>query len=158
MLGTRGVRLGLVHPEMYEMQARAIFRAARAVRERRGRAPRVEMMILPVAYAPEFELARNRVLRVGVEEGFAIGRDFGIGTMIELPRACFAAGDIRRATVWSSHPCSYRRRLAARFGCDRRIPPSSRASSRTACPSPTICVRLSTGCSLRERSRLRSPS
>ena len=40
MLGTRGVRLGLVHPEIYEMQARAIFRAARAVRERTGRAPR----------------------------------------------------------------------------------------------------------------------
>ena len=37
MLGTRGVRLGLIHPEIYEMQARAIFRAARAVRERTGR-------------------------------------------------------------------------------------------------------------------------
>ena len=39
MLGTRGVRLGLIHPEIYEMQARAIFRAARAVRERTGHAP-----------------------------------------------------------------------------------------------------------------------
>ncbi|HXO08238.1 MAG TPA: pyruvate, phosphate dikinase [Solirubrobacteraceae bacterium] len=96
MLGTRGVRLGLVHPEIYEMQARAIFRAAGAVRERTGRAPRVEIMIPLVAYAREFELARDLVLRVGVEEGFAIARDFGIGTMIELPRACFVAGEIAR--------------------------------------------------------------
>jgi pyruvate, orthophosphate dikinase len=96
MLGTRGVRLGLVHPEIYEMQARAIFRAARAVRERKSRAPRVEIMIPLVAYAREFELARDLVLRVGVEEDFAIGRDFGIGTMIELPRACFVAGEIAR--------------------------------------------------------------
>src|SRR3984885_12030588 len=96
MLGTRGVRLGLVHPEIYEMQARAIFRAARAVRERTDRAPRVEIMIPLVAYVREFELARDLVLRVGIEEGFAIGRDFGIGTMIELPRACFVAGEIAR--------------------------------------------------------------
>jgi pyruvate,orthophosphate dikinase len=96
MLGTRGVRLGLVHPEIYEMQARAIFRAVRAVRERTGRAPRVEIMIPLVAYARELELARDLVLRVGVEEGVAVGRDFGIGTMIELPRACFVAGEIAR--------------------------------------------------------------
>ena len=51
MLGTRGVRLGLIHPEIYEMQARAIFRATRAVRERTGHAPRVEVMIPLVAYA-----------------------------------------------------------------------------------------------------------
>ena len=51
MLGTRGVRLGLLHPEIYEMQARAIFRAVRAVRERAGHAPSVEVMIPLVAYA-----------------------------------------------------------------------------------------------------------
>ncbi len=96
MLGTRGVRLGLVHPEIYEMQARAIFRAARAVHERTGRAPVVEIMIPLVAYARELELARDRVVRVGVEEGVAVGRDFGIGTMIELPRACFVAGEVAR--------------------------------------------------------------
>ena len=94
MLGTRGVRLGLVHPEIYEMQARAIFRAARAVHERTGRAPVVEIMIPLVAYARELELARDRVVRVGVEEGVAVGRDFSIGTMIELPRACFVAGEV----------------------------------------------------------------
>ena len=96
MLGTRGVRLGLVHPEIYEMQARAIFRAVRAVHESTGRAPVVEIMIPLVAYARELELARDRVVRVGVEEGVAVGRDFSIGTMIELPRACFVAGEIAR--------------------------------------------------------------
>jgi pyruvate,orthophosphate dikinase len=96
MLGTRGVRLGIVHPEIYEMQARAIFRAARAVRERTGDAPRVEIMIPLVAYARELDLARELVLRVAVEEGMAAGRDFGIGTMIELPRACLVAGEIAR--------------------------------------------------------------
>jgi pyruvate,orthophosphate dikinase len=96
MLGTRGVRLGLVHPEIYAMQARAIFRAARAVRERTGDAPRVEIMIPLVAYALELAQARDMVVEVGAQEGFAPGRDFGIGTMIELPRACFVAGDIAR--------------------------------------------------------------
>ena len=71
MLGTRGVRLGLLHPEIYEMQARAIFRAVRAVQERTGHAPRVEIMIPLVAYARELELARDLVMRVAVEEGFA---------------------------------------------------------------------------------------
>ena len=94
MLGTRGVRLGLIHPEIYEMQARAIFRAAHAVRERTGHAPRVEIMIPLVAYARELEMARELVLGVAVQEGFSPGRDFSVGTMIELPRACLIAGDI----------------------------------------------------------------
>ncbi|MGZ8649898.1 MAG: putative PEP-binding protein, partial [Solirubrobacteraceae bacterium] len=94
MLGTRGVRLGLLHPAIYEMQARAIFRAVRAVQERTGSAPRVEIMIPLVAYARELELARDQVVRVAAEEGFTPGPDFGVGTMIELPRACFVAGDI----------------------------------------------------------------
>jgi pyruvate,orthophosphate dikinase len=96
MLGTRGVRLGLIHPAIYEMQARAIFRAVRAVQASGGRAPRVEIMIPLVAYARELELARDLVVRVAAEEGFEAGRDFGLGTMIELPRACFVAGEIAR--------------------------------------------------------------
>ena len=90
MLGTRGVRLGLIHPEIYEMQVRAIFRAVEAVQERTGRAPRVEIMVPLVAYARELELARKLVLRVAAEEGFPHGHGFELGTMIELPRACFA--------------------------------------------------------------------
>ena len=97
MLGTRGVRLGLIHPEIYEMQARAIYRAIRAVRDRTGTAPRVEIMIPLVAYAREFEMTRDRILAVAGEEGFEPGQDdVVIGTMIELPRACLVAGEIAR--------------------------------------------------------------
>jgi pyruvate, orthophosphate dikinase len=94
MLGTRGVRLGVIHPEIYEMQVRAIARAARAVHERSGRAPALEIMIPLVAYERELELVRARVLSVAEEEGLTYGTDFGIGTMIELPRACFIADRI----------------------------------------------------------------
>jgi pyruvate, orthophosphate dikinase len=96
MLGTRGVRLGLLHPEIYEMQVRAIARGAIAVRARSGAAPKVEIMIPLVAYERELELARSRVLAVAEEEGFGYGRDFGVGTMIELPRACMIADRIAR--------------------------------------------------------------
>ena len=93
MLGTRGVRLGVLHPEIYEMQARAIVRAARAVAERTGEAPRLEIMIPLVAYEKELELMRDLVQRV-VERGGRGGLDLIIGTMIELPRACFVADRI----------------------------------------------------------------
>jgi pyruvate,orthophosphate dikinase len=94
MLGTRGVRLGLMHPEIYEMQVRAIARAARAVRERSGRAPALEIMIPLVAYDRELELAREQVIAVAQEEGLTYGTDFNVGTMIELPRACMIADRI----------------------------------------------------------------
>ena len=93
MLGTRGVRLGILHPEIYEMQARAILRAALAVRERTGAAPELEIMIPLVAYERELELMRGLVERVAGEE--IVGElDLSIGTMIELPRACFVANRI----------------------------------------------------------------
>ena len=94
MLGTRGVRLGVMEPEVYEMQVRAISRAARAVRERTGRTPQLEVMIPLVAYERELELVRDRVVSVAEEEGLTFGTDFGVGTMIELPRACFIADQI----------------------------------------------------------------
>ena len=74
MLGTRGVRLGLVHPEIYEMQVRAIFRAATAVRERGHQPARLEIMIPLVAYAGELEQCRALIERVAAEEGFAARR------------------------------------------------------------------------------------
>jgi pyruvate, orthophosphate dikinase len=91
MLGTRGVRLGVMHPEIYEMQVRAIARAARAVHEQTGQAPRLEIMIPLVAYERELELVRARVVAVAEAEGLTYGPDFNVGTMIELPRACFIA-------------------------------------------------------------------
>ena len=96
MLGTRGVRLGVMEPEIYEMQVRAIARAAVAVRERTGHGPRVEIMIPLVAYERELELVKDRVVSVAAEEGLSFGTDFGVGTMIELPRACFIADQIAR--------------------------------------------------------------
>jgi pyruvate,orthophosphate dikinase len=89
MLGTRGVRLGVLHPEVYEMQVRAIVRAALAV----SAPPEVEIMIPLVAYEKELELMRGLVERVVGEEG-GDGVDLLIGTMIELPRACFVADRI----------------------------------------------------------------
>jgi len=96
MLGTRGVRLGIIHPEIYEMQVRAIARAARSVAAGGGRAPQLEVMIPLVAYERELELIRARVLAVAEQEGLRYGIDFTVGTMIELPRACTTAGQIAR--------------------------------------------------------------
>jgi pyruvate,orthophosphate dikinase len=93
MLGTRGVRLGIIHPEVYEMQVRAIVRAAIAVEERSGEAPQIEIMIPLVAYEQELELMGRLVERV-VEEESDGQLDLLVGTMIELPRACFVADKI----------------------------------------------------------------
>jgi pyruvate,orthophosphate dikinase len=101
MLGTRGVRLGVIHPEIYEMQARAIFRALRAVRQRTGVAPDVEVMIPLVAFTRELELVRAQVIRVAAEEGVPAA-DVRVGTMIELPRACMLAGEIAREAEFFS--------------------------------------------------------
>jgi len=96
MLGTRGCRLGILFPEIYEMQVVAIMRAARAVRDRTAVAPHLEVMIPLIDYERELELLRDLVQRVGHEEGLEHGPDFTIGTMIELPRACFLADAIAR--------------------------------------------------------------
>ena len=64
MLGTRGVRLGVIHPEIYEMQIRAIIRAAKAVKQRSGEAPTLEIMIPLVAYDRRVRVrCATRVLR-----------------------------------------------------------------------------------------------
>jgi len=96
MLGTRGCRLGILYPEVYEMQAVAIVEAAKAVRERTGKAPLLEVMIPLVDYETELELMRTLVIDAAHERGLEIGRDFLVGTMIELPRACFLADSIAR--------------------------------------------------------------
>jgi pyruvate,orthophosphate dikinase len=93
MLGTRGCRLGILHPEIYEMQVRAIVRAAKAVAERADKAPDLEIMIPLVAYEKELALMHELVDRV-VEEEDGVELDVTVGTMIELPRACFVADRI----------------------------------------------------------------
>jgi len=92
MLGTRGCRLGLQFPEIYEMQVRAIIRAARAVEHRAGEAPLVEIMHPLVAF--EEELRRLRELTVQVADEEAPEVEYLCGTMIELPRACVRADEI----------------------------------------------------------------
>jgi pyruvate,orthophosphate dikinase len=92
MLGTRGCRLGILYPEIYEMQVHAILRAAKAAPE----PPHPEIMIPLVDYEHELELMRELVVRVGDQEGLQAGRDYTVGTMIELPRACFVADRIAR--------------------------------------------------------------
>jgi pyruvate,orthophosphate dikinase len=91
MLGTRGCRLGLQWPEIYEMQVRAIVRAARAVEERTGDAPLVEIMHPLVGFAEELKRLRELTIRTAEEEQAG---EYLCGTMIELPRACVRADEI----------------------------------------------------------------
>jgi pyruvate,orthophosphate dikinase len=92
MLGTRGCRLGLQWPEIYEMQVRAIVRAAMAVRDRSGDAPLVEIMHPLVDFEAEISRLRELTIRTAEEEGMDI--PYLVGTMIELPRACLVADEI----------------------------------------------------------------
>jgi pyruvate,orthophosphate dikinase len=92
MLGTRGCRLGLQWPEIYEMQVRAIVRAAQAVEQRTGDAPLVEIMHPLVAFEEELRRLRELTERVAEEEAPEV--EYLCGTMIELPRACIRADEI----------------------------------------------------------------
>jgi pyruvate, orthophosphate dikinase len=92
MLGTRGCRLGLQWPEIYEMQVRAIVGAAAAVRERTGEAPLVEIMHPLVGFGEELRRLRELTVRVAEEEAPQV--EYHCGTMIELPRACVRADEI----------------------------------------------------------------
>jgi pyruvate, orthophosphate dikinase len=92
MLGTRGCRLGLLWPEIYEMQVRAIIRAALAVEERTGEAPLVEIMHPLVGFAEELHRLRAITIATANEESEDV--EYLVGTMIELPRACIRADEI----------------------------------------------------------------
>jgi pyruvate,orthophosphate dikinase len=92
MLGTRGCRLGIQWPEIYEMQVRAVARAARAVRERTGEAPLVEIMHPLVGFREELRRLRELTEETMAAEAPEI--DYRCGTMIELPRAALRADEI----------------------------------------------------------------
>jgi pyruvate, orthophosphate dikinase len=96
MLGTRGCRLGLMYPEIYEMQVRAIVRAALAVEARTGEAPLVEIMHPLVGFVTELRRLRELTVSTAASELDAAGRsvEYLVGTMIELPRACIRADEI----------------------------------------------------------------
>jgi len=104
MLGHRGCRLGVTYPEIYEMQARAIFEAACDVAAETGSAPVPEVMIPLVATRREFDLMKA-VVDAAAKAVFAEkGRDIAylVGTMIELPRAALMAGEIAQAAEFFS--------------------------------------------------------
>ncbi len=92
MLGTRGCRLGILYPEIYEMQVEAIMRAAANMDE----APLVEIMIPLIDYEHELEILRELVVNIADEHGLKEREDYTVGTMIELPRACFIANLIAK--------------------------------------------------------------
>src|SRR4051812_37749041 len=100
MLGHRGCRLGITYPEIYEMQARAIFEAALAVAEESGPdapgAPVPEIMVPLVSTRAELAIIKALIDRTAAAVFEAKGRtlDYLVGTMIELPRAALRAGDI----------------------------------------------------------------
>ncbi len=104
MLGHRGCRLGISYPEIYEMQARAIFEAALAVIADGGEAPIPEIMIPLIATRREFDILKPKIVAVAdtvfAERGDRV--DYKVGTMIELPRAALRAGEIAKSAEFFS--------------------------------------------------------
>ncbi len=96
MLGHRGCRLGITYPEIYAMQARAIFEAAVMVAKETGEAVVPEVMVPLVATPKELELTKAAIDReaAAVFAASGITLDYLVGTMIELPRAALRAGEI----------------------------------------------------------------
>jgi pyruvate,orthophosphate dikinase len=104
MLGHRGCRLGISFPEIYEMQARAIFEAACVIGKETHKAPHPEIMIPLVATRRELQITRAEIDRVA-QEVFAetdYHIDYSVGTMIELPRACLTADAIAESADFFS--------------------------------------------------------
>ena len=92
MIGTRGVRLAVLYPQVYEMQVRALIGAAAAAAEG-GTPPHVEIMLPLVAYETELQQLREVVERAAEATMAELGAEvpYSVGTMIELPRACLVA-------------------------------------------------------------------
>ncbi len=103
MLGLRGVRLGIVIPGLFAMQARAILEAT-AARIKAGGDPRPEIMIPLVAAVQELELVKVDIIKVAreVQEETGTQLHFKIGTMIELPRAAMTADEIAESAEFFS--------------------------------------------------------
>ncbi|MEO0467733.1 MAG: pyruvate, phosphate dikinase [Pseudomonadota bacterium] len=104
MLGHRGCRLGISYPEIYEIQARAIFEAGVAVAEKTGRKPVPEVMIPLVATHAELAILKDVVDRAAraVFEASGTTLEYMVGTMIELPRAALRAGEIAQSAEFFS--------------------------------------------------------
>ena len=96
MLGHRGCRLGISYPEIYEMQARAIFEAAIEVSKDGGDPVIPEIMIPLIVGKKELEILKGAIIKVAaeVEDEKGAKLKYLVGTMIELPRAALRAGEI----------------------------------------------------------------
>ena len=103
MLGHRGCRLGITYPEIYEMQARAIFEAA-AIMAKDGKSVEPEVMIPLIVDKPELDMLKAVVDQVAgeVEASEGIKLSYLVGTMIELPRACLKADAIAETAEFFS--------------------------------------------------------
>ncbi len=104
MLGHRGCRLGITYPEIYEMQAAAIFEAAVVVTKETGEAVEPEIMVPLIATRKEFDILKEIIDRVGrkVMEETGVTIPYLMGTMIELPRAALRAGEIAESAEFFS--------------------------------------------------------
>ncbi len=104
MLGHRGCRLGITFPEIYEMQARAIFEAAANVEKADGRPVKLEIMIPLVGFKSELDTLKARIDAVAAAIRAEGGRTppYLVGTMIELPRAALRAGEIAQTAEFFS--------------------------------------------------------
>ncbi|MGF1592597.1 MAG: pyruvate, phosphate dikinase [Kiloniellaceae bacterium] len=104
MLGHRGCRLGITYPEIYEMQARAIFEAVAAVEKETGDTVVPEVMIPLISVKKEFEVLRELIDKVAqsVRKSEDVNIDYLVGTMIELPRACLRAAEIAEGAEFFS--------------------------------------------------------
>jgi pyruvate, orthophosphate dikinase len=104
MLGHRGCRLGITYPEIYEMQAAAIFEAAVAVVKETGDPVEPEIMVPLIATKKEFDILKAMIDRIGREvmERAGVTVPYLVGTMIELPRAALLAGEIAETAEFFS--------------------------------------------------------
>jgi len=104
MLGMRGVRLGISMPEIYDMQARAIFQAAVSVNAQGGKPVVPEIMIPLVSAYREVELVKERVdaIAIAIQEETGTKFDYKLGVMVETPRAALRANDLAKSSTFLS--------------------------------------------------------
>ncbi|HTW34500.1 MAG TPA: pyruvate, phosphate dikinase [Rhizomicrobium sp.] len=104
MLGHRGCRLGITYPEIYEMQARAIFEAAVNVEKAGGKPVELEIMIPLVGFKTELDALKTRIDAVAeaIRKEGKKTPSYLVGTMIELPRAALRAGEIAETAEFFS--------------------------------------------------------
>ena len=140
MIGTRGVRLGVMRPGVYEMQVRALFRAVAAV-SAHGVLPHVEVMIPLVVDPAEMSMAREWVTEAITDVG-GVPAGVLIGAMIETPRASFVAGELAEVSDFFSFGTNDLTQLTFAFSRDdvgsRLIPEYLRRGLLPADPFETL--------------------